>query len=69
LVFIRWRNVDQYSSAGKSFQIRAPTTGKALLATVGSRMDGCDGTYVLSTLATVAEFGDYSRQCGRGFRD
>ena len=42
--FSRWRNVVNDSadvtSAGRSFQICGPTTGKARLATVGSLTDG-----------------------------
>jgi len=44
LVFSHWRNVDNGSadvtSAGRSFQIRGPTTGKARLATVDNMTDG-----------------------------
>ena len=43
-VFCRWRNVENDSadvtSAGRSFQIRGPTTGKARLATVNNLTGG-----------------------------
>ena len=40
--FSRWRNVDtaDVTSAGRSFQIRGPTTGKARSATVDNLAGG-----------------------------